>query len=156
MYSFPSLEPVHCSMSCSNYCFLTCIQVSQEGGKMVWYFHLFKNFPHFVVIHISSVQSLSCLLLFVIPWTAECQASLSITNSQSLLKLMSIKFVMPSNNLILCHPFLFLLSIFPSIRVFFMESVLRIRWQKHWSFNLSIGPSEVLGSCTVEAWLGEF
>ena len=141
MYSFPSLEPVHCSMSCSNYCFLTCIQVSQEAGKMVWYFHLFKNFPHFVVIHISSVQSLSCLLLFVIPWTAECQASLSITNSRSLLKLMPIEFMMPSNHLILCHPFLLLSSIFPSIRVLSNESVLCIGWPKYWTFSLSISPS---------------
>ena len=67
MYSFPSFEPVHCFMSGSNCCFLTCIQVSQEAGKMVWYFHFFKNFPHFVMIHISSVQSLSHLWLFVTP-----------------------------------------------------------------------------------------
>ena len=75
------------------------------------------------------------------PWTAACQASLSITNSQSLLKLMSIESVMPSNHLILCHPLLLLLSIFPSIRVFFSESVLHIRWPKYWSFSFSISPS---------------
>ena len=75
------------------------------------------------------------------PWTAACQASLSITNSQNLLKFMSIESVTPSNHLILCHPLLLLPSIFPSIRVFPKESVLRIRWPKYWSFNVSIHPS---------------
>jgi len=77
----------------------------------------------------------------VTPWTAAHQASLSITNSQSLLKLMSIALVMPSNHLILCHPLLLLPSIFASIRVFSNESVLRIRWPKYWSFSFSISPS---------------
>ena len=90
---------------------------------------------------ISSVQSLSRVWLFVTPWTAAHQASLSITNSRGLLKLMSIELVMPSNHLILCCPFLLLLSIFPSIRVFSNESVLCIRWPKYWSFNFSISPS---------------
>ena len=84
-------------------------------------------------------QSLSCVRLFATPWTAARQASLSITNSQSLLRLMSIESVMPSNHLILCHPLL--LSIFPSIRVFSSESALRIRWPKYWSFSFSISPS---------------
>ena len=75
------------------------------------------------------------------PWTAACQASLSITNSQSLLKLMSTELVMPSNHLILCHPLLLLPSMFPSIRIFSNESVLCIRWPKYWSFSFSIGPS---------------
>ena len=88
----------------------------------------------------SLVQSLSHVWLFVIPWTAACQASLSIINSQSLLKLMSITSVMPSNHLILCRPLL-LPSIFPSIRVFSNESVLCIRWPKCWSFSFSISPS---------------
>ena len=79
--------------------------------------------------------------LFETPWTAACQASLSITNSRNLLKLMSIKWVMPSNHLILCHPLLFLPSIFPSIRVFSNELVLCIRWPKYWSFSFSISPS---------------
>ena len=87
-----------------------------------------------------SVQSLSYVQLFVTPWTAAPQASLSITNSQSLLKLMSIKLVMPSNHLILCHPLLFLPSIFPSIRVFSSESILCIMWPKYWSFSFSIRP----------------
>ena len=86
----------------------------------------------------SLVQSLSCVQLFATPGTAALQASLSITNSQSLFKLMSIKSVMPFNHLILCHPLLFLSSIFPSIRVFSNESVLRIRWPKYWSFSFSI------------------
>ena len=91
-------------------------------------------------IQFSSVQSLSCVRLFVTPWTAAHQASLSITNSQSLLILMSSESVMPSNHLILCCP-LFLPSIFPSIRVFSSESVLRMRWPKYWSFSFSISPS---------------
>ena len=89
----------------------------------------------------SSVQLLSHVQLFVTPWTAACQASLSITNSRSLYKLMSIELMMPSNHLILCHPFLLLPSIFPSIRVFSDESVLHSRWTKYWSFSFSISPS---------------
>ena len=87
---------------------------------------------------ISSVQSLSRVRLFVTPRIAARQASLSITNSQSLLKLMSIESVMPSSHLILCRPLLLLLSIFPSIRVFSNESTLRMRWPKYWSFSFSI------------------
>ena len=89
----------------------------------------------------SSVQSLSCVRLFVTPRTVAHQASLSITNSQSLFKLMSIESVMPSNHLILCHPLLLPPSIFPGIRVFSSESVLHIRWPKYWSFSFSINPS---------------
>ena len=85
----------------------------------------------------SSVQLLSHVQLFAIPWTVALQASLSITNSWSLLKLMSIEWVMPSNHLILCHPLLLLPSIFPSIRVFSNESALHIRWPKYWSFSIS-------------------
>ena len=94
-----------------------------------------------LVCQFSSVQSLSRVQLFVTPWTAACQASLSITNSQSLLKLMSIELVMPSNHLILCRPRLLLPSIFPSIWVFSNESVLSIRWPKYWSFMFNISPS---------------
>ena len=89
----------------------------------------------------SSVQLLSCVQLFVIPWAAACQASLSITSSQSLLKLMSIELVMPSNHLILCRPLILLPSVFLSIRVFSSESILHIRWPKYWSFSFSISPS---------------
>ena len=78
---------------------------------------------------------------FATPWTSALQASLSITNAQSLFKLMSIKSVMPSNHLIFCHPLLLLLSIFPSIRILSNESVLCIRWPKYWSFSFSISPS---------------
>ena len=91
----------------------------------------------FAINLFTSVQSLSCVRLFVTPWTAAHQAFLSITNSQSLLKLMSITSVMPSNHLILCHPLLLLPSIFPSIKVFSNESVLCIRWPKYWSFSIS-------------------
>ena len=89
----------------------------------------------------SSVQLLSLVQLFVTSWTAACQASLSITNSWSLLKLMSIESMMPSNHLILCCPLLLQLSIFLSIRVFSNESVLHIRWLKYWSFSFNISPS---------------
>ena len=89
---------------------------------------------------LSSVQSLSPVQLFATPWTAAHQASLFITNSCCLLKLMSIVSVMPSNHLILCCPLLLLPSIFPSIRVFSNQSVLRIRWPKYWSFSFSISP----------------
>ena len=91
--------------------------------------------------HLSPAQSLSCVLLFVTPWTAARQASLSFTISWSLLRLVSIGLVMPSNHLILCHSLFLLPSIFPSIRVFSSESVLCIRWPKYWSFSFSISPS---------------
>ena len=97
-------------------------------------------------VYYYSVQLLSRVQLFATPWTAACQASLSITNSRSLLKLMSIESVMPSNHLILCRPLLLLPSIFPSIRVFSNESVHCIRWPKYWSFSFIISPSnEYLG-----------
>ena len=97
---------------------------------------------HIIILsEISSVQSLSCVWHFLTPWTAACKASLSITNSWSSLRLMSIESVMPSTHLILCHPLLLLPSIFPSIRVFSNESALRIRWPKYWSFSFNISPS---------------
>ena len=92
----------------------------------------------YVFILVVSVQSLSCVWLFATPWTIACQASLSFTISQSLLKLMSIELVMSSKHLILSHPLLLLPSIFPSIRVFSNKSVLCIRWPKYWSFSFSI------------------
>ena len=106
----------------------------------IWKFTplLGQNFAVVVI-----VQSLSHVQLFMTPWTAAHQASLSIINSWSLLKLMSIESVMPSNHLILCHPLFLLPSIFPSIRVFLNESALRIRWSKYWSFSFSISPSNV-------------
>ena len=91
--------------------------------------------------NISTLQSLSCVRLFVSLWTSTCQVSLSITNSQSLLKLMSIILVMPSNQLILCHPLLLPPSIFPSSRSFQNEPILHIRWPKYWCFSFSISPS---------------
>ena len=92
-------------------------------------------------MHPQLVQSFSHIHLFVTPWTAACQASLSITNLRSLLKLMSIELVMPFNHLILYHPLLLLPSILPSMRVSSDESVLHIRWPKCWSFRFSISPS---------------
>ena len=91
----------------------------------------------------SSVQSLSRIRLFATPWNAAHQASLSITNSRSSPKLMCIESVMPSSHLILCRPLLLLPSIFPSIRVFYNESTLPMRWPKYWSFSLSISPMNI-------------
>ena len=102
----------------------------------------FKNYFLIKLYMFSSVQSLSHVQFFATPWTAACQASLSITNFPSLLKLKSLKLVMPSNHLILCHPLLLLPSIFPSLRVFSNESVLCIRWPKYGSFSFSISPSK--------------
>ena len=93
-------------------------------------------------VQFTSVQSLSCVRLFATPWTAARQASLSITSSQSSVKLMSIESVVPSSHLILCHPLFLLPPIPPSIRVFSNESTLRMRWQKYWSFSFNISPSE--------------
>ena len=111
-------------------------------GKDYWEMFLRRNEERKVrEYHVSqSVQSLRQVPLFVIPWTAALQASLSTTNSQSLLKLMCIELVMQSNHLILCPPLLLPPSNFPRIRVFSDESVLRIRWPKYWSFSIS--PSE--------------
>ena len=92
-------------------------------------------------VQFSSVHLLSGVWHFGTPWTVASQASLSISNSQCLLKLLSIESVLPSKHLILCHPFLLSLSIFPSIRIFSNESVLHIRWPKYWSFSFSISPS---------------
>ena len=96
----------------------------------------------FAMMYLSSVQSLSHVQLFATPWIAARQASLSITNSRSSPKPMSIELVMPSSHLILCHPLLFLPPILPSIRVFSNESTLRMRWPKHWSFSFNISPSK--------------
>ena len=115
----------------TNYFFLIEVSISSSC----------QMFLHKVKCLFSSVQSLSHARLFAAPWTAACQASLSITNFQSLLKLMAIESVMPSNHLILCCPLLLLPSIFPSIRAFSSEVALHIRWLKYWSFSFSISPS---------------
>ena len=113
------------------------------------YFSLFKK-----AIQFSSVQSLSRVWLLATSWAAACQASFSITNSRSLLKLMSTESVMPSNHLILCHPLLFLPSIFPSIRVFSSESIPYIRWPKYWSSSFSISPSNEYSGLILLGWTG--
>ena len=105
----------------------------QQCSKYPPVFGLSSSFQ--TILNKGSVQLLSRVQLFATPWTAACQASLSVTNFWSLPKLMSIELVMPSNHLILCCPLLLLPSIFPSIRVFSNESALRIRWPKYWSFN---------------------
>ena len=107
--------------------------------KVWWIFWLFNAFSS---VQFSSFRLLSSIQLFETPWIAACQASLSITNSRSSLKLMFIELVMPSSHLILCHPLLFLPPIPPSIRVFSSESTLCTRWPKYWSFSFSISPSK--------------
>ena len=111
----------------------------------LWHLQIeITNTVKIIIFHnltISSVQALSHVWLFVTPWTAACQASLSITNSWSPPKPMSLESVMPSNHLILCRPFLLLPSTFSSIRVFSNESALCIKWPKYWSFSFSISPS---------------
>ena len=131
----------------------TLIQLSADG---LGHTPAMRKPNPWVYSSISSIQSLSRVWLFVTPWTAARQASLSITNSRSLLKLMSIKSVMPSNYLILCLPILLLPSIFPSIGVFSNESVLCIRWSKYWSLSFSISPSnEYSGLISFRMdWLG--
>ena len=111
------------------------------GCKSCFEILVIKLWTQYILVHISSVQSLIRVWLFGAPWTAVRQASLYITNSQSLLKLMSIESMMPSNHLILCHPLLLLPSIFPSIRVFSNKPVLHRRWPKYWSFSFSISSS---------------
>ena len=106
------------------------------SNYLIWFF-----LTSYFVLQFSSVQLLSCVRLFVTPWTAACQAPLSITNSQSPPKPMSIESVMPSSHLILYSPLLLLPSIFPGIRVFSSESALHIRWPKYWSFIFNISPS---------------
>ena len=126
----------------SNQDLLHCRQILYQlsyQGIPVCFLLLPNNIPLYVCI--SSVQLLSHVRLFATPWTAARQASMSITNSRSLLRLMSIELMMPSNHLILCCPLLLLPSIFPSIRIFSNESVLHIRWPKDWSFSFSISPS---------------
>ena len=117
------------------------VLLSQIISGFLQWTHCLK-FPPSSILQFSSVQSLSCVQLFVTPWTAVRQASLSITSFQSLLKLMSIELVMPPNHLILCCPLLLLPSILPSIRVFSKESALRIRWPKYWTFSFTIIPSK--------------
>ena len=134
------------SINSNSYCFLSIVKMRKlrpirviphaqghtlGSNSRVWTAH------H----QFSSVQSLSRVQLFATPWIAACQASLSITNSQSLPKLISIESVMPSNHLILCRPLLLLPSIFPSIRVFSHELALCIEWPKFWSFSFNISPS---------------
>ena len=114
--------------------------MESQRGRHDWVtFTYIRNF----YIQFSSVQLLSCVQLFVTPWTEAHQASLSITSSWRLLKLMSIELGMPSNHLILCHPLLLLPSIFHLIRVFSNESVLPIRWPKYWCFSFSILPMNI-------------
>ena len=127
-----------CFSSIFSYCIDICLS-SKENVKNNVIFQVIIITEYYVMF--SSVQSLSHVRLFATPRTAARQASLTITDSRSLLKLKSISSVMPSNHLILCHPLLLLPSIFPSIRVFSNESALCIKWPKYWSFSFSISPS---------------
>ena len=121
--------------------FLSSIILPQVFTKYILWTQIKSTRTDLCLYQFSSVQLLSHVWLFSISWTAVCQASLFITNSRSLLKLMSMESVMPSNHLIFCHSLLLPPSIFPSIKVFSEESVLHIRWTKYWSFSFSISPS---------------
>ena len=123
-----------------NFTFVNCDLYMKQN--LIWYCICFHYWLILLSsVQFSSVQLLSHVWLFVTPWTAAHQASLSITNSQSPPKPISLELVMPSNHLILCRPLLLLLSICPSIRVFSDESALCIRWPKYWSFSFNISPS---------------
>ena len=135
---------------CQHLSFSVCVSVFCNHSKwhevishcdLHLYFLIISYVEHLYISYVkwsfSSVQLLSRVQLIVIPWTAACQASLSITNSQSLLKLMCIEMVMPSNPLVLCRPLILPPTIFPSISIFSNESVLHIRWPKDWSFSIS-------------------
>ena len=147
----PKLGTVQCFLSAERHTHTTGSPCNCRNNRVSTHWALSsKSDTHFFLILIvtlwgtvipSSVQSLSRVQLFAIPWTAACQASLSTTNSWSLPKLMSIESVRPSNHLILCCPLLLLPSILSSIRVFSNESVLRIRWPKYWCFSFSVSPS---------------
>ena len=123
---------------------IKCIKHHDQVRFIPWiqgFFNIYKSANIYVTYHInkfSSVQSLSRVRGFATPWIAPCQAFLSITNSWSLLKLISVELVMPSNHLILCHPLLLLTSVFPSIQVFSNESAIHIRWPKYRSFSFNI------------------
>ena len=139
-------EPVKSSLRLESGCPIILHHWRQFGPSYLPNISFSKFQPHslsfgYYISQFSSVQSLSLVWLSVSPWTAAHQASLSITNSRSPSKPMSIVSVMPSNHLILCFPLLLLPSIFPNIRVFSNESALHIRWPKYWSFSFSISPS---------------
>ena len=128
--------------------------ISQDTNiQFTQFYPKYTIFTVYNILQFNSVQSLSRVQLFVNTWITACQASLSITNSWSLLKLMPIELVMPSSHLILCCPLLLLPPILPSIRVFSNESTLLIRWPKYWSFSFSISPSNehpILSSCFIQ------
>ena len=154
----PSSESGNPTLFTKSYQFCPIVRITQDvafsdrllalGNVNLGSLQVFPWLDCSLLFHFSSVQSLSRVQLFATPWTAGCQASLSITNSQSLFKLMSIQSVMPSSHLILCHPLLLLPSIFPSIRVISNESALRMSWPKYWSFSFSISPSNEYSGLT--------
>ena len=121
----------------SGTCIPSCFHLPTSSSQLKKWGGLASSSIQRWLMSVSSVQLLSCVQLLAIPWAATRKAFLSITNSQSLLKLMSIKSMMPFNYLILCHPLLLLPSVFPSIRLFSSESVLHIRCPKYWSFSMS-------------------
>ena len=139
MYSFSYLEPVCCSMSSSNCCFLTCIQISQEADQVVWYSHVFQNFPQFIMIH--TVKGFGMCPILCNPMNCSTPGLPIHHQLPEFTQLMSIESVMSSSQLILCRPLLLLPSIFPIIRVFSNESALCIRWPKYWIFSFNISPS---------------
>ena len=143
--TFPTVPITHPCLGVMNpYSFFRSLKEASLSSFTLDIHSLVLSWYYFSSLHFmwfSSVQLLSHVQFFAIPWTAACQASLSITSSQSLLKLLSIESVMPSNHLTLCQPLLLLPSTFPSIRVFSNKSILHIRWPKYWSSSFSISLS---------------
>ena len=142
LLSLQNIQLLICTLLTSFYHFLKFSDINMtfkdHQKLLVLWIRELKNLNNSNIPSVSSVAQ-SCL--FVTPWTTTCQASLSITNSRSLLKLMSIRSVIPSNHFILCCPLLLPPSVFPSIRVFSSESAFHIKWPKYWSFSFSISPS---------------
>ena len=140
-YGMCSINNSYCGYSCWQKAKITHCFSRNTNKRFEFWVCFFHFWVQWILVTLSSVQSLSWVWLFATPWTAVYQASMSIMNSWSLLKLMSVEWVMPSNHLILCRPLIFPHSIFTSIRVFSNESALQIRWPKYWSFSFSISPS---------------
>ena len=140
-FAYKKTQITFCTYMSQNDFFLMTEEQIINIRCCIWYNCILEIESNKQINKISSVQWLSLVWLFATPWTAALQASISITDSRSPPKPMSIESVMPSNHLILCHPLLLLSSIFPSIRLFSNESALPIRWPKYWSFSFSISPS---------------
>ena len=147
-----------CNEKCKHWCFPLLIKKENIASSPKFFKflipHPHNSNSHKIIVQFSSVQSLSCVRFFATPWIAARQASLSITNSRSSLRLTSIESGMPSSHLILRRPLLLLAPVLLSIKVFSSESTLRIRWPKYWSFSFSIIPSKEIPGWSPSEWTG--